>query len=247
MRYIGLLVLFYLLSCKEGPEQRTRFQHTDFQATVLVDTFSNKLSRQDFSSLTESGFHPMYIGPIKDSLWLNYNSDLVNYRSKDWESYRSPKTGELEIIIDTSQIIGNVNRIYRLPPPKNKTARDTLFDYIARLPNRGDIMSYPVLIKNLSKDTLRFGYGEHLPIIMEAKDSTGSWRPIQQRYRYFCGTGLTIFFIPPREIAISSNVLFKGDFETSLRLAYGFDGAIKSHSFEGRINYDQFEGPVLYR
>lgn len=78
-------------------------------------------------------------------------------------------------------------------------------------------------------------------MIIEAKDSSGIWKPIQEPYVYFCGTGLTHYFLPPDEILVSSCKLFEGEFNTKIRIAFGFDRKTKSNEFDGKISYDQFD------
>ena len=45
---------------------------------------------------------------------------------------------------------------------------------------------YPVLLINNHTDTVTIGYGVILPLEMEAKDSTGLWKPIEKRFIYLC-------------------------------------------------------------
>lgn len=114
---------------------------------------------------------------------------------------------------------------------------------IKRKAKRGDTKSYPVIITNVSADTLEVGYGEYLSLIIEAKDSLENWMPIQERFFYKCATGLMDFHLPPDEIIISSIKHFSGPFETKMRIAFGRDRKIKSNEFIGSINYEQFTDP----
>ena len=97
---------------------------------------------------------------------------------------------------------------------------------------------YPVLLTNNHTDTVTVGYGVILPLEMEAKDSTGLWKPIEKRFIYACGMGLNSIILPPNEIILTSAPIYKGDFKTDLRLVLGDNF---SPVFQGNINYSQFE------
>ncbi len=96
----------------------------------------------------------------------------------------------------------------------------------------------PVWLTNLDVDTVLIGYGTHIPLVLEAMDSIGTWIPIQEPFVYFCGVGVNSIFLPPNESVITFAPIFKGDFKTKLRLALG---AHHSDPFDGFINYRQFE------
>ncbi len=97
--------------------------------------------------------------------------------------------------------------------------------------------SYPVLLKNISTDTIFIGYGQHIPLLMEAKDSLGSWKPVQKKFIYMCGNGVGSIILPPNEYALTLAPIFNGNYKTLLRLSIG-----KNHSeaFYGKIFYRQF-------
>lgn len=97
---------------------------------------------------------------------------------------------------------------------------------------------YPVLLRNATKDTIPIGHGSIIPLILEAKDKTGKWKPIQKRFSYMCGNGVGTVILPPSEIAVTLAPIFKGNFRTQLRVSMGSN---KSNSFWGNINYRQFQ------
>jgi hypothetical protein len=72
---------------------------------------------------------------------------------------------------------------------------------------------------------------------MEAKDRSGIWQPVEERYMYACGNGINTVILPPSEIVLTSAVIYDGNFETDLRL--NFMGAY-SNMFRGKINLAQF-------
>ncbi len=131
------------------------------------------------------------------------------------------------ITIDTSRTIGSPMGIW---------------EYYKRPEYRNEKMTYPVFIDNVSNDTLIIGFGNILPIIIEAKDKEDNWKPIQSRFIYDCGTGLTEFYLPPNQIAITAMKIFTGHYRTKLRLAFGYsNNVIYSNEIDGQINIGQFE------
>jgi hypothetical protein len=79
---------------------------------------------------------------------------------------------------------------------------------------------------------------------LEAKDSTGNWRPIEEPYVYMCGNGVGTIILPPTEVVLSFVPITNGNYLTQLRLVFG-----NNHSapYVGYINYRQFERPFDQR
>ncbi len=247
------LVLLILNSACEQIEQINdkSTQRHPLSQIKLIDTFDNQLELDTVSSITEATFHPMYIGEKLDSIYLAYNSRAVTNRTEEWNHYkrldssvlvisyyRKPDSSSIIVFVDTTQMIGSVQR-YLIPPPPPPNS-DSTFSWETKY-YRGKTKSYLVMIENISEDTLNLGYGEYLPLIIEAQDSLGLWKPIQEPHTYFCGTGLTYFYITPNQIAITSCKLFKGNYKTKMRLGYGFKPRIYSNEFYGQMKYSQFD------
>tara|TARA_R110000751_G_scaffold125869_3_gene227613 strand:+ start:3757 stop:4314 length:558 start_codon:yes stop_codon:yes gene_type:complete len=98
--------------------------------------------------------------------------------------------------------------------------------------------AYPILIKNEETDTIIIGYDRFIPIILEAKDSTKHWKPIEKMFSFRCGNGINSLLLPPNNIIISSKVIYEGDYKTDLRIKLGEN---YSNEFKGSINYSQFK------
>ncbi|MCB0514726.1 MAG: hypothetical protein R2798_04390 [Chitinophagales bacterium] len=241
----GMTILIW--GCQNSSNKPINNPKIDINSIELIDTFKNKLLLDTANSITIAEFHPTYIGVAKNSILLNYWSDEIEYRTMDWQEYKDPDSNDLEIYVDTSQIIGSVNKFsISLPPPplnyeNDPKEIDNEEDKQEKKNYRGEIKSYPVFVKNKTKDTLDVGYGEYIPLIIEAKDNSGNWKPIQKPYIYRCGTGLTNYFLPPNEIIITSCKLFEGDYETKMRVTFGFDNTTSSNEFKGKMNYKQFD------
>lgn len=97
---------------------------------------------------------------------------------------------------------------------------------------------HTALLRNRTKDTIPIGFGDKIPLILEAKNKLGKWEPIQKRFVYMCGNGVGTIILPPKEIAITLVPIFKGNYKTLLRLSMGSN---KSNAIWGNINYRQFE------
>jgi len=238
MKKLFYIMMIFAYACNSTNKTSVEWQdENQYRSIKLIDTFQNVLTFSSANNVTIADFHPMYIGKIKDTILLNYNSSEAQYRTLDWMKYKKPVASGLEIWVDTSRLIGSVVKKINAPPPvgSKKTIAFSQNFY------RGKSKSFPVFIKNTSKYNLIVGYGEYISLITEAQDSTGNWLPIQESYNYYCGTGLSYFYLPPNEITITSRKLFKGNYKTKIRLAFGVEGKLKSNEFHGEINYNQFK------
>lgn len=97
---------------------------------------------------------------------------------------------------------------------------------------------YPVLLRNLQKDTCVIGDAGQLFLIMEAKNPKGVWKPIQQKFQIFCSSGAEILLLPPQEIALTFAPIYKGSYKTQMRVCMGSN---KSTPFWGSIDPNQFK------
>ena len=80
---------------------------------------------------------------------------------------------------------------------------------------------YPVLLRNLQKDTCVIGIGGQLPLVIEAKNPKGVWKAIQHKYEIGCSSGTEILFLPPQEIALTFAPIYKGSYKTQMRVCLG--------------------------
>lgn len=230
------ILLISIWSCGNAEFNQDKLLNSELQVKdiILIDTFSNKLMYDTASLMTIAEFHPMYINPKKDSIVLNYNTrDIksINFWSIEEWSEEFPDSLDIVIHVDTSQIIGSADFF-----PTLKKENDVFIN------KRGHIKSYPVFIESHSKDTMEIGFGDYIPLIIEAVDSLGEWKPIQTNYIYGCGTGLFPIQLPANEILITSCKLFEGEYKTRMRLSYGFVKTNTSNEFYGKMNYPQFNG-----
>ncbi|MEO1654801.1 MAG: hypothetical protein AAFU64_14740, partial [Bacteroidota bacterium] len=212
----------------------------EFQNIKLLDNSEVSLISDRAEAITEAAFHPLYIGPVKNEIKVQYNLEAIDHRLLNEDLGVFPNSNDLKISVDTTRILGSLRESlpYPPPPPLSASQRNSK-KYLPPW----NIKAYPVFLKNISLDTLIIGHGEFFHLMIEAKDSLGKWKPIQQPYIYFCGFGLTDFYLAPGEIALSSCKLFKGDYQTQMRLVFRSKKKIYSNEFKARMNYDQFKKP----
>jgi len=225
-----ILLLLILTSCQNNKktsgiaktEQKEKIR--PYSNLILYDNFDNELILDTISGRRESQFSPVYIGKITDSIELSYKTSKIGHRIEDidWGKYRSPKATDLNIFIDTTKTIGFPMWIW---------------EYYKAPEHRVNKKSFPIFIKNQSSDTLSIGFGDVLPMLTEVQDSNRNWKQIERQFIYDCGTGLTEFYLPPNQIAISSLRQNYGTNKTKFRVRFRLgDNEIYSNEINGNIN-----------
>lgn len=267
--YIGFITLFVSCESRTGeqpdslpPEKVVSIEKENFTFPVVIDTssfksaqFKNSEPLADWQRAAQ--YHLLYIGKWQDTIYPDHGimsypipppsnfppgsglepSDTIGWQDRlekdkmfpyyrDWKSrvhYKSCRNSELSIKVDTRQ---KVKKFYYI------------FNY-EELWAEPFFEAYPVIIENKENDTIEIASGNHVPMITEAKDSTGNWRPIEERYTHPSGVGVGAVILPPKEIGLSAAMIYHGNFSTTLRLRIG---STFSNEFNGHINYWQFEG-----
>lgn len=224
---IILAILISLSSCDSNKNKVTKPEKKviDFKIPVVSDTSKSIIIARNTIWLQDGNFCPYYLGPWKDSINVPYKQNLKKFFVYDGARmrYHEPDSVEILLVVDTTKIISDKKMNWG-----RKGIEYSIEAYKA----------YPVFIVNLTNDTLNIGYGDHLPIIMEAMDNNGRWRPIEEPYIYFCGTGLNDIILPPKEIIVTAAPIDSGEIKTKIRLRFN---KILSNEFSGTINPGQFE------
>lgn len=227
LQLIILGILIGLCSCNsnKNEDKDENIQLFNFKIPIVQDSFKTDRIERNTVWLKNGNYNPLYIGQRKDSIYISYRPNLKKYfvYNDDKKSYDRPDSSRIILLIDTTKIISDHSMIWE--------------DDGSNLSTKS-YKAFPVFVVNTTKDTLSIGYGDHLPIIMEAMDDKGNWRPIEKRYMYMCGNDLNGIILPPNEIVITSAPLYKGKTKTKLRLRYK---NILSQEFYGTINLTQFE------
>jgi hypothetical protein len=239
IKFTLIIPLGFIYSCDSQDPKQTTTINNPFNNIVFSDSLRRLPKLDTASVISVACFSPLYIGPSKDSIFLCYNTWDISQREFVRDAYRQIQTNDLSIYVDTTKKIASINSFNFIPSVPSSNNLENI-DLSTSIPN-DVIVAYPVFIKNLSSDTLSVGFGNFMPIIIQAIDSLGQWSPIQDYYFYDCGTGLSAFYIPPNQICVTSCKLFKGNFKTKMRLVYGYKKQIFSNEFYGWMDYKQFE------
>ncbi|WP_196894084.1 hypothetical protein [Aureivirga marina] len=221
-RFSLLLSLLFLISCNEKSIFKEVAKNT---FPIVIDTFqTRKETLINLKDTVYQNFKILYIGKIKDTIYVDeivksiftpppppksreidsemeIKNYLDNYKTKYYdyfidsdksEHYKWYRDSKLSIQIDTTQTIGSSGKI-----------------------------AYPVIIQNTTKDSIAF-FPYFAPLILEAKNKSGDWKPIKITEKYGCFHGFNeTIIIPPNEIVLISFFKYSGDFKTKLRLKLG--------------------------
>ncbi|MEE9350395.1 MAG: hypothetical protein V3U80_10145 [Flavobacteriaceae bacterium] len=227
---IQILIILVLISCSKRNKNQTEIKQertiakSEFSQIVFLDKFSNELILDTLKLETDITYSPIYIGKKSDTLNLTYQPSKMKFRTMEWFKYKKPNSNRIKIFIDTSRIIGSSMGIW---------------EYYKASEYRLNKKAYPVFIENIGKDTLSIGFGDILPIVTEAKDSIGNWKPLHRQFIYSCGTGLSEFYLPPKHLSLTTMKLYYGDYKTKLRIAFRLgDKKIVSNEINGFVDYE---------
>lgn len=116
--------------------------------------------------------------------------------------------------------------------------------YIKGWYNSDDKAHIPVFIINETGSTkYLFGSNERVASMIEAKDRTGVWRPIEYVFGpTSCTYKMGFIKIHPKEFCVLALPLFRGDFKTQIRIKLKNQHSILiSEAFPGYINEKQFK------
>ena len=241
IQLIFLLTTLFLISFqnnkKEVVQEVDNFQPFPVVLDSLgIDKFMYSFDDKNPTWLSTSNYNFYFIGKVKDTLYL---SPFINFSppppppplpSRKKTTIKSEMIVEYENLFKKYYVEWDEERNYR---NWTQAKIDIQVDTATKISN-----SFPILLTNLDTDTIFIGYGRHIPLIMEATDSLGNWKPIQERFIYMCGNGVGSIILPPNECVLTLAPIFKGSYKTKLRLTLG---DIHSKPFIGFINYRQFQ------
>lgn len=227
---IVVLIGFLLNACgKDKSIQATKFPYISPKSSVYMP---HLIDEKNSYWTSTSHFEFFYIGKLKDSILL----ENISFSPQPPPN----PSGKKSAFIETNTSSNAYDRFRR-----RHNSYDYSLDSLIEIQVNTSIViskSYPVLLRNLNKDTVAIGYGDYIPLLLEAKDSLGNWKPIQVPYRYGCGTGLETIILPPKEIVITLLPIFNGNYKTQLRVTHGSN---MSKPFWGKIDYKQFKLNML--
>lgn len=167
-------------------------------------------------------YTPLYMGKWQEEINISNsrNADSAHTYERGFGlRYRLSDSLDFQLLVDTTRFVAGY-------------AEKWEEEHIRLKP----IKSRPVLLANLSDDTLHVGSAGKIMCIQEALDSTGRWRSIEA-YRYTCGI-VPGMYLPPGEIVILATPVYEGTYHTRLRLRLG---NLFSPEYAGSINPGQFD------
>lgn len=114
--------------------------------------------------------------------------------------------------------------------------KDQMVDHLSKF--------FSVEIINLTSNDYSISNDLGLPIIQEARNKNGEWKPIE----YILLNGSILYStieIPKKSKIEIAAPRYKGNYETDLRLKIKIQkyGILTSETYKGRINYNQFKKP----
>lgn len=262
-KYLTVLVLVPAIWCcrdngsdrgEEGSEEGSAEQ--GWSMPFILDTFGFRTSSLYLDKPGVANYYPLYFGPVKDTLEVNYsmriypppppirvytdsngevNIETPSDRYRDYPEPEEIETYEPYFLINSS---GNFTRADTVGMEVHVDTTQTIrnIDYASFQNSTFAFWAYPVLITNNTDKTVQVGYGRHLRLILEARDQYGNWRPLERSFSYGCGTGLADIVLPPDQCVLTSVKIFRGEFQTELRLNLA---GHYSESFRGSINLSQ--------
>ncbi len=239
MRYFSLIffiVTILLSSCqldKQKPDKQKKVEERKnlkpfpkILDTIGIGKFLHFDENTNYTWLTTSDYNFFFIGKVRDTIF----SYPITKLFLPPEIKKSKSQTKYENLFKKYYVDWEDNREYKyceqteVEIQVDTTSISTDF--------------YPTLLINKDKDTILIGSGNHIRIIMEAIDTTGNWKPIQKRFIYMCGVGISSVVLPPNECVLTFAPIFKGNYKTQLRLRLGEN---YSNTFYGSINYRQFQ------
>lgn len=97
---------------------------------------------------------------------------------------------------------------------------------------------FPITIYNPEDKNIIIGFGNHIPLQLEALDKENNWKQIYGFRRYTCGNGIKYIILKSKQIAIVFVPRLKGNFRTTFR--YRLKNIV-SNEFEGNIDETYFK------
>ena len=231
---------FFLFSCQSDKKQVVKEIDNSPPFPVVLDTcgidkFLYALEDKNPTWLSTAKYRFYFIGKVKDTVFLNPSInfsptlDLPPFISEDKIANRT-----------TIPEQKNPFKKYYIERNEARKYKDWRQSKINIQADTGTKVSgfFPVMLTNRSSSTIYIGYGNYIPLVLEATDSSGNWKPIQKRFLYSCGNGVGSIILPPNECVLTLAPFFNGKYKTKLRFALGDN---HSKPFIGFINYSQFQ------
>ena len=232
-RITYLLITSVLFACSPNAVEEKEELADQFDFPVFIEERDLELEIVNGIWRDHGNHNPLYFGKFSDTVLvkpvygrffappilegntqkaIEIEKGIYDEYFLDWmdsRDYTRTDSAELKILIDTTQFISNDGK-----------------------------KAYPVMIENLHSDTIYIGYGRYIPIVAEALNAQGKWQQIEERFIYMCGNGVESIILPPKQIVVTSQLVYTGEFDTKIRIKLG---SCYSNEYWGSINFSQFE------
>lgn len=247
MKIIGLFgLLLCIFSCQNSNSTITKLNYP--VCIDSIDVVPSVLAFEDVEGILR--YNLLYIGTEKDTILIDYKSGLslmmspppppppppLNYSKTevledtiineggDWSEF-SKAIDEFEAYwCSIYEPMAHYRQVLWGDSAKVNIVVDTN-RYILHydwLPITGQsFKAYPVIIKNIEKDTVIIATRDYLELVLEGATKDG-WETLKEPFRHRgCGNGLTYLLLPPNEILVTSTPVYKWKKSTQLRLKLG--------------------------
>ncbi|WP_428232114.1 hypothetical protein [Flavobacterium sp.] len=229
--YLILAIFVFFFGCKnEGKKNKPKSEPLTVFPTIVNPLnlkYESLFDEESPTWISTANYNFNYIGKLKDSISL----EIESFSIAEFQENRK-KCSKIE-----KRQLPNAE-YYIEWDKKNRYSFMQEQKVEIQISSKKINNFYIALLRNRTKDTIPIGFGDRIPLILEAKNRLGKWEPIQERFVYMCGNGVGTIILPPTEIAITLVPNFKGNYKTQLRLSMGIN---KSNAIFGNINYRQFE------
>ena len=227
------IACFLIASCSKTPINNRNFVFIDKQET-------GEIVKKTFDGNNSYSTHPVfYIGEIKDSIILNDSLRFLqgdNFPHREYNGLYTPS-----IFIDTT-----INLYYN--NHSKYFFKDSLNNEVEIKRNKQSYVCYPILIANLSPDTMNIGALQYINLIQEVKLNNNIWKAISQNLVSVCGTDLKVAILVPNNMAVCKLFRYTGDTIAEMRLHFVLNNkSVFSNTFVDSISKEALTRKLINR
>lgn len=219
--YLTLFVL--LLACDNKIEIVNQLP---VPKTPLIEFSSPNSPTQNYLEQIEDfgNYEIKYIGPNNSKIVIDENAEVANKANylESIESYEAGSKNTVKIVVDTRQRFQEINS-----------------------QTQNTYQAYPIIVTNISKETVRIGMGENLNLLLLGKEKDGNWKVIDKGTTYSLSfEKIQPLLLAENQIAISLVGITNGNTEVIMKYIMAndsFENIAESNEFNGRIDNSYLE------
>lgn len=223
INFLNLIVLIFLSACNNKVEIVNDLYVPD---APLIEFSSQTSNSQNYLEDIEDfgNYEIKYIGPTQSKIIIDKNVEIVDNNSSldSNKQYAVGAKNNVKIVVDTRQTFQEIN---------------------SRTQNT--YKAYPIIITNISKETVRIGMGKNLNLLLLGRKKNGNWKVIDKGTTYTISMlNITLLLLKENELAVSLVGITNGDTEVILKYIMAndaFENIAESNEFSGRINHQFLE------